>query len=177
MIKKKKNNNNKSKAALAVAEGRRENQLILERHRKIPIKSRYFAIGNDLVAAEGRINNDNNRHGILALNAYLRGSEIDGYIRCMTQYLTLHEHIYAAIRVLFLLYFDTQQQATTVLCFYWTRRAQGIHSQIPNNKRILKAILQGDDQATIFIMLYNMNGIIAVWDVCVCVRACVCVEF
>lgn len=94
MTKKKKNNNNKSKASLAVAEGRRENQLILERHREIPIKSRYFAIGNDLVAAEGHTNNGNNRHGILALNAYLRGSEIDGCIRCMTQYLTLHEHIH-----------------------------------------------------------------------------------
>ena len=55
----------------------------------------------------------------------------------------------AAIRVLFSLYFDTQQQATSVLCFYWTRRAQGVHSQIPNTKRIHKAILQGDDPATI----------------------------
>ena len=30
-----------------------------------------------------------------------------------------------------------------------TRRAQGVHSQIPNTKRIHKAILQGDDPATI----------------------------
>ena len=158
---KNKKNKNKSKAALAVVEKRRREKLIKESYLAFPVQSRYYEIGTRLLRADP-INNA--RH---AVDAYLRGSNIDGCIRCMIQYYQLHTDIhgmnmiqlrlpwlleaairgcYTAIATQSKVYIgNSQRQATFALDCYWGKRARILHPQLPTNtKEVATSIKEFD---------------------------------